>query len=146
MLGWLRSGFDIFIDPSIALSKPGRNPPASEVEKQALDAYFEDAVASEFCVGPFPSHAAMEAAFGRKMRVKPVFAVYSGSKYRAVVNFSSPKRAISLNSAMLPAWTTVQYIQMQQLVRWLEFLGPSAWIWIIDLQNAYLQLKVKSEL
>lgn len=124
------------------LSETGPNPPADARQSAALDEYFRNGVQSHFCAGPFSSKREMDEAFNLNFRVNPVFAVHSGNKDRAVVNFSSPREGVSVNDSLLPGWATVSYIQLGEVVRWMESLGPGGWIWIADLKDAYLQLKV----
>ncbi len=63
-------------------------------------------------------------------------------KYRIIHHLSAPRRGISVNSGVPRDEAYIRYIQFKEVVAMIQALGVKAWIWKIDLQSAYRQIRV----
>ena len=78
-----------------------------------------------------------------KFHISPVGTVPKDIiKRRTIHHLSAPKKGISVNSEISDENKTVTFIQFREVVRWVQSLGPNAFIWKSDLESAYRQLAI----
>ncbi len=63
-------------------------------------------------------------------------------KYRIIHHLSAPRHGTSVNSGVPRDKAYIRYIQFKEVIAMIQNLGVGAWIWKIDLQSAYRQIRV----
>lgn len=111
------------------------NLPTNNAEKLHITRWLIDGLQKGHFIGPFK---------------KPPFAQYFVSpvgtvpkditKFRTIHHLSAPRNGVSVNSEIPDNAKAVTYISFKQIITWITALDTNAWIWKIDLANAYRQL------
>ena len=92
-------------------------------------------------IGPFPA----ECAKWWNIDTVPPFAVDQKDKFRPITDFSYPKDGTSLNDNLFKDLCTVTYVRFEEVVDLIHSLGKDAFIWVIDLKDAYYRVPVRPQ-
>lgn len=141
----LKQGFVIH-RPSTKPTFVQRNMPTDTLGRATLTEMLVSDVKAGIKLGPF-----LEAPFSdfhwSPIGVHPKeFDPRTGEilKYRPIHDLSAPrgKNSVSVNSEISPSISAVSYVKFTEVVRMIFLLGKGAFLWKVDLENAYRQLPV----
>ena len=96
-----------------------------------------------FLLGPF---TASNCPF-KNLIFAPLFTVLKPDfKQRIVCNLShGSKDGNSVNDCINPSATSVRYISFKEVASFVHALGPNAYLWIVDAQDAYYRVPIKQK-
>ena len=148
--GLASGGFDIGTEDGFTV------PPTSDRQLPSLDFgqryaitnWLVNCIAKGFVIGPFLPDAVPQ--FLRPYKLSPVFTVPKPGitdivkRYRVVHHLSHPDKTDgSVNALIRKDWTAVKYTSFIEVVRLAYVLGPGAWLWAVDAQDAFYRVPVK---
>ena len=115
-----------------------RNLPTNNKEKLHITRWLIQGLQDGHFIGPFK-----KPPF-KHYFVSPVGTVPKDiTKLRTIHHLSAPRDGISVNSEIPDNAKAVTYISFKQIVTWIHALGTNAYIWKIDLANAYRQIALR---
>ncbi len=114
-----------------------RNLPTTSEEKLAVSRWVLRGLNQGYTIGPFQKPPFPNAV------ISPVGAVQQTNKIRPIFHLSAPKRSkTSVNDSIHPSLRTVSYIKFIQIVRFANQLGTQGYLWVADMQDAYMHVMV----
>lgn len=138
----LNEGFDIMTETPVKdLDNNRGNLPTTQTQKQFLVQYLNTSLEKGHCIGPFTDETQAAKQTGGKLHISLLGVVNTSGKNRAIVHLSAPRSGASVNSELAEKWCTVSYVLFVAICRLFNTLGQGAYIWVVDVESAYLQLQ-----
>ena len=150
--GLANGGFDIGVedDFDIPPNSDAKLPSLDFGQRYAVTHWLVKCIKKGFVIGPFlPDHVPQ---YLNPFKLSPVFTVPKPNtddlvkKFRVVHHLSHPtKKQNSVNSLISKDWTYVRYTSFLEVVSLAYALGPGAWLWAVDAQDAFYRVPVKKK-
>ena len=120
-------------------------------QKYAITHWLVAGVQKGYVIGPFLLHQI--PAFLKPFKLSPLFTVPKPNeddlvkKYRIIHHLSHPSGELgtSVNDLVADAWKHVRYTAFKEVVEMAFALGPRAWLWAVDAQDAYYRVPIKQK-
>ena len=150
--GLANGGFDIGVEDDFDYpqSVDSQFPSLDFGQRYAVTHWIVNCIQKGFVIGPFLPGKVPQ--YLQPYKISPVFTVPKPNtddlvkKYRVVHHLSHPSKKIgSVNSIINRDWTKVCYTSFREVVTLAYALGPGAWLWAVDAQDAFYRVPVKSK-
>ena len=152
-LDGIQNGFDTYVqdDPALARKKV-KNLPMTLGQKLFFTLWTIAQFTKQALWGPFKIDQSDVPPHLLPLRVNPQGCVRKGNhfgvaeqdkKWRPINHLTHPRSGMSVNSQVLPEWSTVSYIQFREVVALMDFAGKGAQIWAVDAADAFLRVPIK---
>ena len=150
ILDGLRNGFDIHI-------QHGKTPEKvkffrinlTHAQQLAIFNWLEKGIRRGYILGPFcksKNPYNIPPSPISDLHLSPSFVVPKDvTSWRAINHLSCPKNGLSVNACIEPAWRTVQYVSLRDVVSMVQSAGVGAWFWVIDALDAYYRVPVRKQ-
>ena len=136
----LQNGFDTGIDE--------KSNPVTCSKNHNVDVTSQIAIANDiikghskgYLLGPFNKHDPRVA----NVVISKLGTVTKHGKIRVINDYKyGYKNGNSVNDFVNPAFKTVQYISTRERIQFLHDIGPNAWIWVADMQDAFKSVPIR---
>ena len=150
--GLANGGFDIGVKEGFDFppTVESQLPSLDFGERYAVTHWIINCVRKGFAIGPFLPHQVPQ--YLRPFKLSPVFTVPKPNnndlvkRFRVVHHLSHPdKHFDSVNSIIRKDWTNVHYTSFYEVVSLAYALGPGAWLWAVDAQDAFYRVPIKKK-
>ena len=140
----LRYGFSIGHIKGFTLTQAPFNVQWDEATDLAIVTWFQKAVEKGYMIGPFLRNSLPTIL--NNLHCSPFFVLPKPGRpgqWRPLHHCSFPRWGVNLNSTIHPQYRSVRYINLREIITWIQSIGPHPYLWIADATDAYFKVPVQ---